>query len=45
VRWQQVDLKRVTEEHFGVVYHERTIGKILKQIGFSYISARPRHPG
>ena len=33
------------EERFGVVYHERTIGKILKQIGFSHISARPRHPG
>jgi transposase len=45
VRWRRVDLKRVTEEHFGVVYHERTIGKILKQIGFSHIGARPRHPG
>jgi transposase len=21
------------------------VGKILKQIGFSHISARPRHPG
>ncbi len=45
VRWRRVDLKRVIEERFGVVYHERTIGKILKQIGFSHISARPRHPG
>src|SRR4051812_49071450 len=25
-------------------YHERTIGKILKQLGFSHVSARPRHP-
>jgi transposase len=45
VRWRRVDLKRVIKERFGVVYHERTIGKILKQIGFSHISARPRHPG
>ena len=22
----------------------RTIGKILKQLGFSHVSARPRHP-
>lgn len=36
--------KRVLEERFGVVYHERTIGKLLRQIGFSHISARPQHP-
>lgn len=45
VRWRRVDLKRVIEERFGVAYHERTIGKILKVLGFSHISARPRHPG
>jgi len=45
VRWRRTDLKRVIEERFGVVYHERTVGKVLKQIGFSHISARPRHPG
>ena len=44
VRWRRIDLKRVIEERFGVVYHERTIGKLLKQIGFSHISARPHHP-
>src|SRR4249920_400492 len=44
VRWRRIDLKRVIEERFGVDYHERTIGKILKQIGFSHISARLRHP-
>ncbi len=26
VRWRRIDLKRVVEERFGVVYHERTIG-------------------
>ena len=44
VRWRRIDLKRVIAERFGVVYHERTIGKVLKQLGFSHISARPRHP-
>jgi transposase len=44
VRWRRVDLQRLIAERFGVVYHERTIGKILKSLGFSHISARPRHP-
>jgi transposase len=44
VRWRRVDLQRVIAERFGIGYHERTIGKILKQLGFSHISARPRHP-
>src|SRR5215210_5942064 len=45
VRWRRIDLKRVVAERFGVEYHERTIGKLLKGLGFSHISARPRHPG
>jgi transposase len=44
VRWRRIDLKRVIEERFGVTYHERTVGKFLKRIGFSHVSARPRHP-
>lgn len=43
-RWRRVDLQRIIAERFGIDYHERTIGKILKQLGFSHISARPRHP-
>jgi transposase len=42
--WRRIDLLRVIEERFGTVYHERTIGKILKQLGISYISARQCHP-
>ena len=30
VRWRRIDLQRVIEERFGVDYHERTIGKLLK---------------
>jgi len=44
VRWRRIDLQRVIVERFGVAYHERTIGKLLKTLGFSHISARPRHP-
>ena len=44
VRWRRIDLQQIVAERFGVVYHERTIGKILKQLGFSHVSARPRHP-
>src|SRR5215208_618275 len=44
VRWRRVDLQQIVAERFGVAYRERTIGKILKQLGFSHVSARPRHP-
>ena len=44
VRWRRIDLQRVILERFGVAYHERTIGKLLKGLGFSHISPRPRHP-
>jgi len=44
VRWRRVDLKRVIVERFGVDFHPRYVGKLLKKLGFSHISARPRHP-
>jgi transposase len=30
VRWRRIDLQRVIAERFGLEYHERTIGKLLK---------------
>ena len=45
VRWRRVDLKRVIADRFGVDYCERYVGALRKQLGFSHISARPRHPG
>jgi transposase len=45
VRWRCVDLKGVIRDRFGVDYHERTVGKILNELGFSHVSARPQHPG
>lgn len=44
VRWRRIDLKRVIEERFGVVYAERSISRLLAELGFVHISARPQHP-
>jgi transposase len=44
VRWRRNDLKRVIAERFGVDFHARYVGKLLHKLGFSHISARPRHP-
>jgi putative transposase len=44
VRWRRADLKRVIAERFGVAFHERYVGKLLEKLGFSHMSARPRHP-
>ncbi len=43
VRWRRIDLKRVIAERFGVDFHARYVGKLLKKLGFSHMSARPRH--
>ncbi len=44
VRWRRVDLKAVIEDRFGVVYHERSVSRLLHELGFAHLSARPRHP-
>ena len=43
-RWRCVDLKHVLGERFGVDLSEVRLGGILKELGFSHISARPCHP-
>ncbi|MBU1335947.1 MAG: winged helix-turn-helix domain-containing protein [Alphaproteobacteria bacterium] len=45
VRWRRIDLQRVIKERFGVDYHERHVGALLKKLGFSHMSSRPQHPG
>ncbi len=42
-RWRCADLKLLIAERWGVVYHERTIGKLLDRLDFSHITTRPRH--
>src|SRR5690242_16708431 len=45
VRWRCVDLRQLILTRRNIAYHERTIGKLLRRLGFSHISARPRHLG
>ena len=44
VRWRCADLASVIRTQFGVEYHESSVGKLLRSLGFSHVSARPRHP-
>ena len=45
VRWRRIDLKRVIAERFGVDFHPRFMSESFsKKLGFSHMSARPRHP-
>jgi transposase len=45
VRWQRIDLARAIEQRFGIRPDERTVGKLLRRLGFRPLSVRPRHPG
>ena len=45
VRWRCVDLQKLILSRRNIAYHERTIGKLLRRLGFRHISARPRHLG
>jgi transposase len=45
VRWRCVDLQHQILTRWEISYHERTIGKIVRRLGFRHISARPRHLG
>jgi transposase len=44
VRWRRIDLKQVIRERFGADYHERSVSRLLHDLGFSHMSARPQHP-
>ena len=44
VRWRCRDLKAKLGRQFGVDLSRVTAGRRLKELGFSHISARPRHP-
>lgn len=44
VRWRLADLCGWAEARFQIRYQERGMGKILRALGFSRISARPAHP-
>ena len=44
VRWRRVDLAQMIKARFDVILAERTVGGLLRRLGFSHVSARPRHP-
>jgi len=44
VRWRRKDLAARIERRFGVVLAERSVGKLLRRLGFCRLSVRPQHP-
>jgi transposase len=44
VRWRRIDLQALIEARFDVRLHERSVGKVLRRLGFARLSVRPRHP-
>jgi transposase len=44
VRWRRIDLKALIETRFDVRLHERSVGKVLRRLGFARLSVRPKHP-
>jgi len=44
VRWRCVDLQGEIERRFEVEMSERHVGRLLKGLGFTRLSVRPRHP-
>jgi len=45
VRWRRIDLSRVIKKRFCVHLAERSVGTLLRRLGFRRLSARLRHPG
>jgi len=44
VRWRRVDLQELIERRFNVRLHARSVGKVLRRLGFARLSVRPKHP-
>ena len=44
VRWRRVDLRALIEARFAVRLHERSVGKVLRRLGFTRLSVRPEAP-
>ena len=44
VRWRCMDIQARIARRFGVVLHERSVGKLLHRLRFARMSTRPRHP-
>ncbi len=44
VRFRRVDLKERIARAFGIELHERSVGKLLRRLGYRKLSVRPLHP-
>ena len=44
VRWRRADLSKVIEARFGVRLAERSVGALLRRLGFRHLSVRPHNP-
>ena len=44
VRWRCVDLRSQIKARFEVELHERTVGKLLRQLRMTRLQPRPYHP-
>ena len=44
VRWRRIDLSRLIEQRYGVTLAERSVGDLLRRLGFRQMSVRPRCP-
>jgi transposase len=44
VRWRRVDLQALIKARFAIDLHERSVGKVLRRLGFTRLSVRPKHP-
>ena len=44
VRWRRAGLAAVTAARFEVRLAERTVGTLLRRLGFRRLSVRPQHP-
>lgn len=39
-----VDIQRIIKQQFGISYHVRSVRRLLRRLGYSYVSSRPEHP-
>ena len=44
VRWRCVDLREQIIRRFSVTLHERSVGKLLRQLRLTRLQPRPSHP-
>jgi transposase len=44
VRWRRTDLRDRLKKDFDLVVHERTVGKLLHDLGYRRLSVRPFNP-